>query len=127
MRIGITELFVEDQGKARTFYTEELGLEVKSDAAYGDGRWLTVVSPEDPEGPEIKLSPLTGAAAVLQRERREAGVPALSFTTEDCERRSAELKAKGVRFISEPSRRDYGGIDAVFDDGCGNLLNLHQH
>jgi catechol 2,3-dioxygenase-like lactoylglutathione lyase family enzyme len=126
MRIGITELFVDDQERARAFYTEVLGLEVKSDAPYGDGRWLTVVSPADPDGTEIKLSPLAGAAGALQRERRAAGVPALSFTTEDCERDCAELKARGVQFVSEASRRDYGGMDAVFEDGCGNLLNLHQ-
>lgn len=127
MRIGVTEIFVDDQDKARSFYTEALALEVKTDAPYGGtARWLTVVSPEDPDATELLLTPVTEAAAALQEARRAAGSPAVSFTTDDCRRTYDELCARGVVFLSEPRTMGYGGIDAVFEDGCGNLLNLHQ-
>ena len=126
MRIGLTEIFVDDQERAWAFYTDVLGFQVKTDAAYGDGRWLTVVAPDDPDGPELLLAPLTDAARALQQERRDAGEPALSLSTSDCDATHRELVRRGVRFLSEPHRRDHGGINAVFDDGCGNLLNLHQ-
>jgi catechol 2,3-dioxygenase-like lactoylglutathione lyase family enzyme len=127
MRIGLTEIFVDDQDKAHTFYTEVLGLQVKSDAPYSDTtRWLTVVSPEDPQGTELLLSPTNNAAASLQASRRAVGSPAISFSTDDCRRTYEDLKAKGARFVSEPKQMDYGGTDAVLEDGCGNLLNLHQ-
>jgi catechol 2,3-dioxygenase-like lactoylglutathione lyase family enzyme len=127
MKIGIVDVFVEDQDRARDFYTEKLGLRVKDDAAYGPGiRWLTVVSPEDPDGTELLLTPLDDAAKALQATRRESGKPALSFTTEDCQRAYDQLRERGVTFLSEPREMSYGGIDAVFQDGCGNLINLHQ-
>jgi catechol 2,3-dioxygenase-like lactoylglutathione lyase family enzyme len=127
VRIGITEIFVEDQAKARTFYTEVLGLQVKTDAPYSDtARWLTVVSPEDPGGTELLLSPVTAPATALQEARRASGAPAISFVTQNCEHRYEELRARGALFVSKPTQMSYGGIDAVFEDGCGNLLNLHQ-
>jgi catechol 2,3-dioxygenase-like lactoylglutathione lyase family enzyme len=127
MRIGVTEIAVDDQEKARAFYTGVLGLEVKVDAPYGDGaRWLTVVSPEDPGGTELLLAPGDEATAALQAARREHGVPAITFVTDDCERSYEELTARGAVFISPPQRRDYGGTDAVLEDGCGNLVNLHE-
>ena len=127
MRIGLTEIFVDDQVKARAFYTEVLGFRVKTDAPYSDTtRWLTVVSPEDPQGTELLLTPINDAAVALQASRRAAGSPAISFRTDDCRRTYEELRAKGAVFLSEPKQMDYGGTDAVFEDGCGNLLNLHQ-
>lgn len=127
MRIGLTEIAVDDQDKAREFYTRVLGLQVKVDAPYGEGaRWLTVVSPEDPDGTELLLGPLDDAAAALQAARRERGTPAVSFTTQDCRRSYDELKERGAVFHDTPQEREYGGIDAVLEDGCGNLLNLHQ-
>jgi predicted enzyme related to lactoylglutathione lyase len=127
MRIGITEVFVDDQDKARAFYTEVLGLVVKDDARYSaTARWLTVVSPEDPDGTQLLLSPLNDAAAALQRSRRDTGAPALSFVTEDCRRAYRQLSDKGAVFVSEPTKMGHGGTDAVFEDGSGNLLNLHQ-
>ena len=62
----------------------------------------------------------------LQAARRERGAPAVSFTTDDYQRSYAQLRDRGVVFVSEPQAFGYGGIDAVFEDGCGNLLNLHQ-
>jgi len=127
VRIGLTEIFVDDQDEARKLYTEVLGLQVKTDAPYSDtARWLTVVSPDDPQGTELLLAPMNDAAAALQAYRRAAGAPAISFHTDDCRRRYEELRAKGAVFLSEPKQMDYGGTDAVFEDGCGNLLNLHQ-
>lgn len=127
MRIGLTEIAVDDQDKARDFYTRVLGLRVRTDADYGGGaRWLTVVSPEDPGGTELLLGPLDDAAAALQAARRERGAPALSFATDDCQRSYEELRERGAVFRGAPQKREYGGIDAVLEDGCGNLLNLHQ-
>jgi catechol 2,3-dioxygenase-like lactoylglutathione lyase family enzyme len=127
MRIGVTEIPVDDQDKARRFYTEVLGLQVGTDAAYGDGaHWLTVVSPEEPAGTELLLGRATQADRAVQQARREAGRPAVSFTTEDCGATYEQLRARGVSFLGEPQGTSYGGIDAVFEDGCGNLLNLHQ-
>jgi catechol 2,3-dioxygenase-like lactoylglutathione lyase family enzyme len=127
MRIGVTEIAVDDQEKAREFYSGVLGLRVKVDAQYGpDARWLSVVSPEDPDGTELLLGPLDETAARLQAARRERGTPTLSFSTDDCRRSYEELKARGAVFRSAPQERPYGGTDAVFEDGCGNLLNLHE-
>jgi catechol 2,3-dioxygenase-like lactoylglutathione lyase family enzyme len=127
MRIGLTEVFVDDQEKARAFYTNVLGFEVKTDAAYSDSaRWLTVVSPEDPEGTQLLLAPMSEPARALQDARRTAGTPAISFTTDDCRRDYELLRSGGATFLSEPRQMEYGGMDAVFEDGCGNLLNLHQ-
>jgi catechol 2,3-dioxygenase-like lactoylglutathione lyase family enzyme len=127
MRIGITEIFVDDQARARTFYAQVLGLRVKTDVPYSEtAHWLTMVSPEDPDGTELLLSPATEPATALQESRRAAGSPAISFLTDNCQHTYDELRAKGVEFVSEPRQMDYGGTDAVFEDGCGNLLNLHQ-
>jgi catechol 2,3-dioxygenase-like lactoylglutathione lyase family enzyme len=127
MRIGVTEVFVDDQDKGRAFYTEVLGLVVKVDASYGDtSRWLTVVSPDEPDGTQLLLAPMNDAAAALQATRRQSGTPALSFTTQDCQRDYRELASRGAVFVSEPQPMGYGGTDAVLEDGCGNLLNLHQ-
>jgi catechol 2,3-dioxygenase-like lactoylglutathione lyase family enzyme len=127
MKIGIVDVFVADQQAAHDFYVGVLGMEVKVDASYGPGgRWLTVVSPEDRDGTQLLLAPLNEAAAQLQAKRRESGTPAVSFTTDACQRSFEYLRARGVAFLSEPQAMGYGGIDAVFEDGCGNLLNLHQ-
>jgi hypothetical protein len=87
---------------------------------------LTVVSPEDPDGTELLLAPLTEPGAALQQARHEAGTPAVSFTSTDCRRDYEELKARGAIFLFEPRAMGYGGTDTVFEDGCGNLLNLHE-
>jgi catechol 2,3-dioxygenase-like lactoylglutathione lyase family enzyme len=127
MRIGLTGIFVDDQDKAERFYTVVLGMLVKSSAPYGPGeRWLTVVSPEEPEGVELVLHPADEAARAFQRASRELGRPVISLRTHDCQGDAERLKAKGVVFIREPARMAYGGMDAVFDDTCGNLVNLHQ-
>jgi catechol 2,3-dioxygenase-like lactoylglutathione lyase family enzyme len=127
MRIGLTSIFVDDQDKAERFYTEVLGLKVKTSAAYGPGeRWLSVVSPEEPDGVELVLHLADEPARAFQRAARQQGRPVLSLRTEDCVAEAERLKANGVVFVKEPARMAYGGMDAVFDDTCGNLLNLHQ-
>jgi catechol 2,3-dioxygenase-like lactoylglutathione lyase family enzyme len=127
MRIGLTGIFVDDQDKAERFYTDVLGLQVKTSAPYAPGeRWLTVVSPEEPDGVELVLHPADEAARAFQRASRELGRPVISLRTDDCQRDAERLKAEGVVFVKEPARMAYGGMDAVLDDTCGNLINLHQ-
>jgi catechol 2,3-dioxygenase-like lactoylglutathione lyase family enzyme len=127
MRIGLTSIFVDDQDQAERFYTEVLGLKVKTSAPYGpEERWLTVVSPEEPHGVELVLHLADEPARAFQAASRQAGRPVLSLRSDDCAGEAERLKAKGVVFVKEPWRRDYGGVDAVFADTCGNLLNLHQ-
>jgi catechol 2,3-dioxygenase-like lactoylglutathione lyase family enzyme len=127
MRIGLTGIYVDDQDRAERFYTEVLGLKVKTNAPYGPSeRWLSVVSPEDPDGVQLVLHLADEPARAFQAASRQVGRPVLSLTTNDCAAEAERLKAKGVVFVKEPGRMAYGGIDAVFADTCGNLLNLHQ-
>ena len=127
MRIGLTSIFVDDQDQAERFYTEILGLKIKTNAPYGPGeRWLTVVSPEDPDGVELVMHLADEPARVFRQANRAIGGPVISLRTDDCQRDAERLKAEGVVFVKEPARMDYGGTDAVFDDTCGNLINLHQ-
>jgi catechol 2,3-dioxygenase-like lactoylglutathione lyase family enzyme len=127
MRIGITGIFVDDQDRAERFYTEVLGLQIKTNAPYGpDERWLTVVSPEEPDGVELALHETDEPARAFREASRAMGRPVFSLRTDDCRRDAERLKAKGVVFVREPARMEYGGMDAVFDDTCGNLVNLHQ-
>jgi catechol 2,3-dioxygenase-like lactoylglutathione lyase family enzyme len=127
MRIGLTSIFVDDQDQAERFYTEVLGLKIKTNADYGPGeRWLTVVSPEEPDGIELVLHLADEPARAFRQASRAIGRPVISLSTDDCQRDAELLKTKGVRFVKGPARMDYGGMDAVFDDTCGNLINLHQ-
>jgi catechol 2,3-dioxygenase-like lactoylglutathione lyase family enzyme len=127
MRIKLTSIFVDDQDRARDFYGDVLGLQVKVDAAYGNGaRWLTMVSPEDPDGAELLLEVPDEAARAYRQAVRDAGKPATALVTRDCHGDYERLLASGVRFTTAPAQMPYGGVDAVFDDGCGNLVCLHQ-
>jgi len=127
MRIGLTSIFVDDQDQAERFYTGILGLEIKTNAPYGPGeRWLTVVSPEEPDGVELVLHLADEPARAFRHASRASGRPVISLSTDDCQRDAARLEAEGVVFVRKPARMDYGGMDAVFDDTCGNLINLHQ-
>ncbi|MBK0421414.1 VOC family protein [Leucobacter sp. CSA2] len=126
MRIGWASIFVEDQARAREFYTEKLGFVVKADVPVGEDRWLTVVSREDPEGVELLLEP-NGHPAV--RPFTEAlvasGIPATQFAVTDLQAEFERLSALGVRFVSEPQRMGPIAV-AVLDDTCGNLIQLIQ-
>ena len=127
MRIGLTGIYVDDQDRAERFYTEVLGFQVKTSAAYGpDERWLSVVSPQEPDGVQLVLHLSNEPARAFREASREVGRPVVSLTTDDCVGEAERLKAKGVVFVKEPGRMAYGGVDAVLDDTCGNLVNLHQ-
>jgi catechol 2,3-dioxygenase-like lactoylglutathione lyase family enzyme len=127
MRIGLTSIFVDDQDQAEQFYTQVLGFQVKTSTPYGPTeRWLSVVAPDDPDGVELVLHLADEPARAFQQASREQGRPVLSLRTDDCAGEAARLKALGVVFVKEPYRMAYGGMDAVFTDTCGNLLNLHQ-
>jgi catechol 2,3-dioxygenase-like lactoylglutathione lyase family enzyme len=127
MRICLTSVFIDDQDNAERFYTEVLGLRVKDNVPYTDTeRWLTVVSPEEPNGLELVLHLADEPARAFGQANREIGRPVLSLCTDDCVREADRLKSLGVVFVKEPARMDYGGVDAVLDDSFGNLINLHQ-
>jgi predicted enzyme related to lactoylglutathione lyase len=127
LRINLTELFVDDQEKARAFYTEKLRFRVQTDAAYGpDARWLSVVPPDDPSGVQLELVKANEPAKALQDYRRSVTTPAMSFTTDDLDKTYEALVAKGVKFVMPPTKMEYGGTDAMLDDECGNLIGLHQ-
>ncbi len=126
MRIYVTSVFVDDQRKALDFYTDTLGFEKKRDVPLGDASWLTVVSPEQPDGTELLLEP-SGHRAVqpFQNALVEDGIPATSFAVDDVQAEFDRLRSKGVRFTQEPT--EMGPVTtAVFDDTCGNLIQIVQ-
>lgn len=126
-RITITSVFVDDQEKARRFYTELLGFRVKDDLPLGDARWLTVVSPERPDGTELLLEPDGHPAVRPYKEALVAdGIPATYFEVDDVRAEADRLRAAGVQFTQEPAQMGEV-IVAVLDDTCGNLIQLLQH
>ncbi|MCB1466966.1 MAG: VOC family protein [Rhizobiaceae bacterium] len=126
MRTYVTSVFVDDQAKALDFYTGKLGFEMKNDIPLGDNRWLTVVSAEQPDGTELLLEPSDHPAVKPYKEALVAdGIPAASFQVDDLDAEFGKLKAGGVAFTQEPM--DAGPVRmAVFDDTCGNLIQLVQ-
>ena len=126
MEIVVTSVFVEDQAKALAFYTEKLGFIKKNDISLGEFSWLTVVSPTNPNGVELLLEPNENpVASTYQAGLVEQGIPAASFGVEDVAAETARLKALGVEFVMEPT--DAGTVVlAVFDDTCGNLIQIAQ-
>ncbi len=124
MRINLTSVFVDDQAKALNFYTEVLGFVKKNDVPLGEHRWLTVVSPEDPDGPELLLEPSEHPAARPFKEALVAdGIPFTSFAVEDVHGHFERLASQGVRFTQEPTQM--GPVTtAVLDDTCGNLIQI---
>jgi catechol 2,3-dioxygenase-like lactoylglutathione lyase family enzyme len=126
MRIWVTSVFVEDQAKALDFYTNKLGFEVKNDVPMGKHRWLTVVSKEQPDGTELLLEPSEHPAVKPYKDALvEDGIPVTSFQVDNIDAEFERLKGLGVEFIREPM--DAGSVRmAVFDDTCGNLIQLVQ-
>jgi catechol 2,3-dioxygenase-like lactoylglutathione lyase family enzyme len=124
MKIALTSVLVDDQAKALRFYTEKLGFVPKADVPIGDHRWLTVVSPEHPDGPELLLEPDEHPAAGPFKEALvRDGIPYTSFAVEDVQREYERLSADGVRFTQEPTAM--GPVTtAVLDDTCGNLIQI---
>jgi len=125
MRIYITSVLVDDQEKALRFYTDVLGFVKKNDIPLGgNARWLTVVSPDNPEGTELLLEPDAHPAARPFKEALVAdGIPATSFAVDDVQAEFQRLSGLGVRFTQEPL--EMGPVTtAVFDDTCGNLIQV---
>ncbi len=124
MRIYITSVFVDDQAKAQLFYAETLGFATKDDVPLGDHRWITMVSPEQPDGPELLLEPDAHPAVRPFKEALVAdGIPAASFAVSDVVAEHERLTSRGVVFTQPPV--DLGPVvTAVFDDTCGNLIQL---
>jgi catechol 2,3-dioxygenase-like lactoylglutathione lyase family enzyme len=124
VRITLTSVFVDDQEKALRFYTDVLGFRAKNDVPMGTHRWLTVVSPEQPDGVELVLEPDEHPAAQAYKQALVAdGIPYNSFTVPDVQAEYERLSALGVRFTQPPTQM--GPVTtAVLDDTCGNLLQI---
>ncbi|MEH7380199.1 VOC family protein [Bacillus sp. JJ1533] len=124
MKIIVTSLFVEDQDKALAFYSEKLGFVKKHDVPMGEFRWITLVSREDPEGPELLLEPnVHPAAQDYQKKIFTEGIPATMFGVTDVHQEYERLKKLGVIFTKEPTNAGAVTI-AVLDDTCGNLIQI---
>ena len=126
MRIHLASVFVDDQQNALRFYTETLGFQLKHNIPLGEYAWITVVSEEAPEGTELVLEPSDHpAVGPFKRALVEDGIPATSFAVDDIEAEHERLMARGVRFVQPPT--DLGVvITAVFDDSCGNLIQIAE-
>jgi catechol 2,3-dioxygenase-like lactoylglutathione lyase family enzyme len=125
MKINLTSVLVDDQAKAEAFYTGVLGFVKKHDVPVGAHRWLTVVSPESPDGPELLLEPDEHPAARPFKDALVAdGIPYTSFAVEDVHAEHARLTAAGVRFTQQPAEMGPGVTTAVLDDTCGNLIQI---
>jgi catechol 2,3-dioxygenase-like lactoylglutathione lyase family enzyme len=126
MRIVVTSVLVDDQAKAQEFYTGVLGFVTKNDIEMGDARWLTVVSPEDPDGTELLLEPDGHPAAKpFKAALVEDGIPATSFGVKDIDTEYGRLTELGVQFVQPPVQM--GPVKtAVFDDTCGNLIQIAE-
>ena len=124
MRIHLTSVLVDDQATALRFYTDVLGFVPKDDVPVGEDRWLTVVSPSDPDGTELLLEPSGHPAAKVYKEALVGdGIPFTAFAVDDVVAEHARLVGLGVRFTQEPTRM--GPVTtAVFDDTCGNLIQI---
>ncbi|WP_433610736.1 VOC family protein [Prescottella agglutinans] len=124
MRIHLTSVHVDDQDKALAFYTDVLGFVKKNDVPLGQHKWLTVVSPDNPDGTELLLEPDEHPAAQAYKKGLVAdGIPAASFAVDDVQAEFERLRALGVVFTQEPL--SMGPVTtAVFDDTCGNLIQI---
>ena len=126
MRIVVTSVLVDDQDKALDFYTRVLGFVKKTDVPLGHARWLTVVAPDDADGVELLLEPDEHpAAGPFKRALVEDGIPFTSFAVADVNAEYERLVAAGVRFTQPPVEMG-PVVTAVFDDTCGNLIQIAQ-
>ena len=126
MQIKLASVFVDDQEKALAFYTDVLGFVKKGDVYNGAYRWLTVVSPEGHDDVELLLEPNDHPAAQqFQQAIYGQGIPATALFTADVQGDYERLRGRGVRFLSEPNVEAWGA-NVLFDDTCGNLINLVQ-
>ena len=126
IRIALTSVMVDDQDRAQKFYTETLGFVTKHDVPLGEFRWLTVVPAEGAGEVELLLEPNAHPAArVFQKALHDDGIPATSFACPDVQAEYERLSALGVAFRGPPRQAGPTTV-AVFDDTCGNLIQIHQ-
>ena len=126
MKIYVTSVLVDDQEKALRFYSDVLGFQKKQDIPVGEDRWLTVVSAEDPGGTELLLEPDSHPAAKPYKAALvDDGMPATSFAVSDVKAEHERLVGRGVRFTQPPLEMG-PVVTAVFDDTCGNLIQIVQ-
>jgi catechol 2,3-dioxygenase-like lactoylglutathione lyase family enzyme len=124
MKLSVMSVLVDDQTRALRFYTEVLGFVKKAEIPLGEHSWLTVVSPEDPDGPELSLEPDEHPAARPFKEALvEDGIPFTSFAVADVDAEYQRLVAQGVRFTQPPTEMG-PVVTAVLDDTCGNLIQI---
>lgn len=126
MKVGFSSVLVDDQAKALKFYTEALGFVKKQDISLGEYRWLTVVSPDGPQDVELLLEPNANPAAkTYQAALREQGIPLTMFVVDDIQHEYERLAGLGVAFRTPPTQAGPVTI-AIFDDTCGNLIQIIQ-
>lgn len=126
MKIKLSSVIVDDQDKALKFYTDVLGFIKKNDFPAGEARWLTVVSPQGPDDIELLLEPnINPAAKTYQKALYEQGIPLTAFAVDDVQSEYERMKKRGVVFTMIPIKTGEATI-AVFDDTCGNLIQLYQ-
>ena len=124
MKIKVTSIYVDNQENALRFYTDILGLVKKVDITQGPYRWLTVASPEEPDGVELQLAPNDNPAAkVYQQALFEQGQPAIMFYVDDVQREYDRMKAVGAEFTMLPTKVT-GSTIAMVNDTCGNLIQI---
>jgi catechol 2,3-dioxygenase-like lactoylglutathione lyase family enzyme len=128
MKIKLTSVPIDDYDKALNFYTEVMGFLKKRDIPLGDGaRWITVVSPEQPDGTELLLEPNSGYPAMkaLKEALVRDGIPYTAFEVNDIQAEYERMKSLGVEFTMEPTNMGMTTV-AVLDDTCGNLIQIYQ-
>ena len=126
MKIKLTSVMVDDQRKALKFYTEKLGFVKKRDIPMGEHSFLTVVSRDEQEGVELLLEPMgIPAANVFQKSLYDAGIPLAAFNVENIQQEYERLEKAGVRFSMKPTAMGPTTL-AVFDDTCGNNIQIYQ-
>jgi catechol 2,3-dioxygenase-like lactoylglutathione lyase family enzyme len=126
IKIHVMSLLVDDQDKALKFYTKKLGFIKKTEVPLGEYKWLTVVPPDEQNGVELVLEPMAfEPAKVYQKALKDAGIPYTSFATDDVAKEFERLRSAGVEFSIEPTVMGPVMI-AVFDDTCGNNIQLAQ-
>ena len=126
MKIKLTSIYVDDQDKALSFYTQVVGLVKKADVSQGGYRWLTVASPDEPDGTELQLARNDNPPAKAYQEALfEQGQPAVMFFTDDVKGDYERIKAHGAEFIMPPTEVT-GSTIAQLNDSCGNLIQITQ-
>jgi predicted enzyme related to lactoylglutathione lyase len=126
MKIRLTSVYVDDQEKALRFYTEVLGFVKKADFSQGPFRWLTVASPEEPEGTQLQLARNDNPAArAYQQAMFQQGQPAAMFYTDDVDADHERMRTRGAEFTMPPTDVTASKI-AVLNDTCGNLVQVAQ-